>query len=75
MLNLSTYPLNWNSYNISPKMIHLYNKTPIFIKTFHKTNNTWAHYEHDKSGIPIINPILAQHQIMGPLGDQMQKYP
>jgi hypothetical protein len=56
-------------------MLHLYNKTPTFIKTFHKTNNTWACYEHNKSGILIINPILSQHQIVGHLGDQMQRYP
>ncbi len=56
-------------------MLHLYNKTLTFIKTFHKTNSTWTRYEHDKSGIPTINPILTQHQTMGHLGDQMQRYP
>jgi len=39
-------------------------------KTFHKTNNIWAHCEH-KSWVVVINTISSQHETMKYQGDQI----
>jgi hypothetical protein len=57
-------PKIWVVELVTLNILTLTKKSLTSTKTFHKVNKTWAHYEHNKCGLPTLN-LLSTPQTMG----------